>query len=80
MIALNTWFDLALEEAALVGDDPVVAGYGLGREVGGGPRRLDEVAGAVLAAHHPECRLDEDAMALGANVLVRAARRFLANH
>ena len=59
MIALNTWFDLALEEAALVGDDPVVAGYGLGREVGGGPRRLDEVAGAVLAAHHPECRLEE---------------------
>ena len=35
--------------------------------------------GCVHALHHPEFQLDEDAMTLGANVLVRAARRFLAN-
>ncbi len=34
--------------------------------------------GCVHALHHPEFRLDEDAMTLGATVLVRAARRFLA--
>ena len=35
--------------------------------------------GCVHPLHHPEFRLDEDAMALGASVLVRVARRFLAN-
>lgn len=35
--------------------------------------------GCVHPLHHPEFQIDEDAMTLGASVLLRAARRFLAN-
>jgi metal-dependent amidase/aminoacylase/carboxypeptidase family protein len=34
--------------------------------------------GCVHPLHHPEFQIDEDAMTLGASVLLRAARRFLA--
>jgi amidohydrolase len=37
----------------------------------------NEPKGCVAGLHHPEFALDEDALALGAATLVRAAQRFL---